>query len=91
MAVSNQAEIDARKSELEAELAEINQAIKDIYEVGQEYSLSDRRYRGATITDLTARRKEIRQALQMMIQGHDGSFRPAVPGAQQTAPGPFSR
>ena len=55
----------ASLSELQAELAEINQAIRDQHLGGAEYGLSDRRFKGVSYADLQKRKRELNNAIAL--------------------------
>jgi hypothetical protein len=55
----------ASLSELQAELAEVNQAIRDQHLGGAEYGLSDRRFKGVGYGDLQKRRRELNNAIAL--------------------------
>jgi len=63
MACANQADIDDRIAELREELSQVNQAISDILKTGQSYGLADRRWQGASLSELRKHRRELRNAL----------------------------
>lgn len=67
MACANQASIDDRIAEIKQELNLVSQAIRDVLQSGQSYGLADRRFQAATLSDLRAQRRELRNALNAMM------------------------
>jgi hypothetical protein len=62
----------ASLAELQAELVEVNEAIRDQMGVGAEYGLGDRRFKGIAYGDLQKRKRELNNAIKVASGGLPG-------------------
>ena len=76
---SNQAEIDAKRAELQAELAQVTTAISDVLKGGQSWAIEGRNVRLADLPQLREFRSKLEQRLGFLHQNTAGEHKPITP------------